>query len=81
MPLSKSHRRLELEHSDPEILKEPQFTVMSPNNPFSAKYSRRFQDKRSSAGAHLKSFWFLMGNKLKLVVVMLFLSKGKVLTD
>lgn len=34
MPLSKSLGRLGLAHSDPEILKEVQFTVMNPKDPF-----------------------------------------------
>ena len=38
MPLSKSHRGLGLEYSDAGILKEVQFRVMSPKDPFSAKY-------------------------------------------
>lgn len=64
-----------LEHSDVEILREVQFTVMSPADPFSAKYRGRFQDEGSSMRAHLKSFWSLMGNKLKLVVMPLFLCR------
>lgn len=44
-----------LEHSDPEILKEVQFTVMNPKDPFTVKYSRRFQDEGISVSAFLKS--------------------------
>lgn len=43
--------------------------------PILSKVLRGFQDEGSSMRAHLKSFWSLMGNKLKLVVMILFLSK------
>lgn len=71
MPLSESHRGLGLEHSEPEIVKQVHCTAMSPKDLFSAKYSKRFQEIESL----LKSFWFFMGNKLKLVTMLCFLAK------
>lgn len=42
MPFLESHAGLGLEHSDPEILKKVQCTVVCPKDPFFTKYSRRF---------------------------------------
>ena len=53
---------------------------MSPKDPFSAKYCRRFQDEGNSLSA-LKSSWFFMGRKLKRDGKDVLLVQGKVLTD